>query len=224
MARRAFLWSYYSFADPMAGTGGVSWTDYTTQHKPANNDHHRPLFEPGHVTGLVWNGTASADKIDGGYHNDTLNGGGGNDTSGAARASDNIVGGDGDDVYEVVDAGDIVVEDAGPSERQRYGPIEHRLSNSAPMSRTSQLVGRLRTTAPGTVSPTDCRQRRGQSPRGRRRQRHHRRRRRQQHGCVLGCARSDYAVSHSGNGGYAVTGPDGIDRIRNIQFVKFAGQ
>ncbi|RDI55130.1 glycoside hydrolase family 113 [Microvirga subterranea] len=91
----AFLWSYYSFGNPMVESN-VSWTDYTTQHKPANNTITEHYSAPAHVTGLVWNGTAAVDKLDGGYHNDTLNGAGGNDVLWGGKGNDVIDGGAGD--------------------------------------------------------------------------------------------------------------------------------
>jgi len=95
----AFLWSYYSFENPMLpvseGGRGVPWTDYTTQHKPANNVVTEHYSGPVHKTGLVWNGTAAADKLDGGYHNDTLNGGGGNDVLWGGSGNDVLNGGGG---------------------------------------------------------------------------------------------------------------------------------
>ena len=103
----SFLWSYYSFENPMEEMG-VSWTDYTTQHKPANNvvtDHYS---SPTHVTGLVWNGGNGADKLDGGYHNDTLNGAGGNDVLWGGAGHDRINGGLGDDILEGSSGHDIL--------------------------------------------------------------------------------------------------------------------
>nr|WP_244627528.1 hypothetical protein [Microvirga tunisiensis] len=109
----SFLWSYYSFENPMTpveeGGRGVPWTDYTTQHKPANAVVTAHYSSPAHVTGLVWNGTSSADKLDGGYHNDTLNGAGGNDILwggdghdrlNSAEGNDVLTGGFGDDILD----------------------------------------------------------------------------------------------------------------------------
>jgi hypothetical protein len=91
----SFLWSYYSFGNPMVESN-VPWTDYTTQHKPANDVVTEHYSTPAHVTGLVWNGTSNADKLDGGYHNDTLNGAGGNDVLWGGKGNDVIDGGAGD--------------------------------------------------------------------------------------------------------------------------------
>jgi Ca2+-binding RTX toxin-like protein len=90
----AFLWSYYSFENPMTEMG-VSWNDYTTQHKPANDTITIHYSDPAPTTGLVWNGTALADKLDGGYNNDTLNGGDGNDTLWGGAGNDVLDGGAG---------------------------------------------------------------------------------------------------------------------------------
>ncbi len=95
----SFLWSYYSFANPMEESN-VSWADYTTQHKPANATITEHYSSPAHVTGLVWNGTAAADKLDGGYHNDTLNGAGGNDALWGGAGHDRLEGGVGNDTLD----------------------------------------------------------------------------------------------------------------------------
>jgi Ca2+-binding RTX toxin-like protein len=92
----SFLWSYYSFENPMTEMG-VSWTDYTTQWKPANAVVTTHYSSPAHETGLVWNGTGQPDKLDGGYHNDTLVGAGGNDTLWGGAGDESLSGGDGDD-------------------------------------------------------------------------------------------------------------------------------
>lgn len=136
----SFLWSYYSFENPMApvSEGGreVLWTDYTTQHKPANVVVTAHYSGPAHITGLVWNGTAGADKLDGGYHNDTLNGSGGNDAlwGGAGNdllsggdGADAMTGGDGDDAYFVDSAGDTVKETASGGADLVMSGISHTL-------------------------------------------------------------------------------------------------
>jgi len=129
----SFLWSYYSFEHPMAspdeGGAGVSWTDYTTQDKPANQTITDHYSSPAHGTGLVWNGTAGADRLDGGYHNDTLNGGGGNDLLWGGAGSDVLNGGTGNDIYYVDDAGDRVVETSSGGTADRvYTTISHTLA------------------------------------------------------------------------------------------------
>ncbi|WP_262030241.1 cadherin domain-containing protein [Microvirga sp. Mcv34] len=83
----AFLWSYHPFENPEAH--GVQTIDYTPQNKPANTVITNGYSSPAHVTGLTWNGTSAADKLDGGYNHDTLNGAAGNDV---------LWGGAGDDV------------------------------------------------------------------------------------------------------------------------------
>jgi Ca2+-binding RTX toxin-like protein len=92
----SFLWSYYSFENPMEEMN-VSWTDYTTQWKPANAVVTANYSSPAHETGLVWTGTSAADKLDGGYHNDTLTGAGGNDTLRGGAGDDSMSAGDGND-------------------------------------------------------------------------------------------------------------------------------
>ncbi|MGO4523717.1 Calx-beta domain-containing protein [Microvirga sp. 2MCAF35] len=104
----SFLWSYYSFENPMTDRG-VSWTDYTTQHKPANDVVTYHYSSPNHVTGLVWNGTSNADKLDGGYHNDTLNGAGGNDRLWGGAGDDQLDGGRGTDILDGVTGEDTVL-------------------------------------------------------------------------------------------------------------------
>jgi serralysin len=136
----SFLWSYYSFENPMApvaeGGRDVKWTDYTTQHKPANAVVTAHYSSPAHVTGLVWNGTSGADKLDGGYHNDTLNGAGGNDVlwGGAGNdvlsggdGADAMTGGDGDDAYYVDASGDTVKETASAGTDGVISSVSHAL-------------------------------------------------------------------------------------------------
>jgi serralysin len=112
----AFLWSYYSFENPMAERG-VSWADYTTQHKPANATVTEHYSGPAHRTGRVWNGTNGADKLDGGYHNDTLNGAGGNDTLWGGAGQDRINGGDGNDVMTGGFGDDVIDGGAGSEDK-----------------------------------------------------------------------------------------------------------
>ncbi|WP_445501488.1 glycoside hydrolase family 113 [Microvirga sp. G4-2] len=125
----SFLWSYYSFENPMEERG-VAWTDYTTQHKPANATITTHYSGPAHTTGLVWNGTAGADKLDGGYHNDTLNGGGGNDKLWGGKGNDILNGGAGNDIYYVDAAGDQVKESsAGGTADRVYTTVSHTLAS-----------------------------------------------------------------------------------------------
>ncbi|PVE26327.1 hypothetical protein DC522_00780 [Microvirga sp. KLBC 81] len=125
----SFIWSYYSFENPMEERG-VSWTDYTTQHKPANETITTHYSAPAHTTGLVWNGTASADKLDGGYHNDTLNGGGGNDKLWGGKGNDILNGGTGNDTYYVDAVGDQVKESStGGTADRVYTPISYTLAS-----------------------------------------------------------------------------------------------
>ena len=114
----SFIWSYYSFENPMEERG-VSWTDYTTQHKPANVTITTHYSGPAHTTGLVRNGTAIADKLDGGYHNDTLNGaagidalwgGAGHDVLNGGTGNDRMEGGANNDTYYVDSRWDVVTE------------------------------------------------------------------------------------------------------------------
>jgi serralysin len=125
----SFLWSYYSFENPMEERG-VSWTDYTTQHKPANVTITTHYSSPAYTTGIVWNGTALADRLDGGYHNDTLNGGGGNDRLWGGKGNDILSGGTGNDIYYVDAAGDQVKETAtGGTADRVYTAISHTLAS-----------------------------------------------------------------------------------------------
>jgi serralysin len=112
----SFLWSYYSFANPMEEMG-VAWTDYTTQHKPANGTVTEHYSNPAHVTGLVWNGTAAANKLDGGYHNDTLVGAGGNDRLWGGAGHDRLDGGADDDVLTGGFGNDVLDGGAGDQDR-----------------------------------------------------------------------------------------------------------
>jgi len=117
----SFLWSYYSFANPMdpqsEGGADVPWTDYTTQHKPANDVVTYHYSSPAHETGLVWNGSANADKLDGGYHNDTLNGAGGNDLLWGGAGHDRLNGADGNDVLTGGSGDDTLDGGAGDQDK-----------------------------------------------------------------------------------------------------------
>jgi Ca2+-binding RTX toxin-like protein len=93
----SFLWSYYSFENPMEERE-VPWTDYTTQHKPADDVVTTHYSTPAHGAGLVWNGTGAANRLDGGYHNDTLNGAGGDDALWGGAGNDTLDGGAGMDI------------------------------------------------------------------------------------------------------------------------------
>jgi Ca2+-binding RTX toxin-like protein len=139
----SFLWSYYSFENPMApvseGGRNVLWTDYTTQHKPANAVVTAHYSGPAHVTGLVWNGTNGIDKLDGGYHNDTLNGAGGNDVlwGGAGNdllsggdGADAMTGGDGDDAYLVDAISDTIKEAAFGGNDSVICTVSHALAGN----------------------------------------------------------------------------------------------
>ena len=67
----------------------------------------------GTSAGEVLNGGDGYDSLNGGGGDDTLYGYGGNDVLIGGSGLDTMVGGDGDDVYEVTEAGDVVVENAG---------------------------------------------------------------------------------------------------------------
>jgi Ca2+-binding RTX toxin-like protein len=92
----AFLWSYHPFENPEAH--GVQPTDFTTQGKPANTVVTYNYSSPAHVAGLNRTGTTGADKLDGGYHNDTLSGAAGNDSLWGGAGQDSLAGGDGADL------------------------------------------------------------------------------------------------------------------------------
>ena len=121
----SFLWSYYSFANPMdpqsEGGANVPWTDYTTQHKPANDVVTYHYLRLAHETGLVWNGSANADKLDGGYHNDTLNGAGGSDRLWGGAGHDWVNGADGDDILTGGSGNDILDGGAGDQDKAVFG-------------------------------------------------------------------------------------------------------
>lgn len=112
----SFLWSYYSFENPMEQRG-VAWTDYTTQWKPANGTVTTHYSSPAHETGLVWNGTAAADKLDGGYHNDTLEGAGGSDILWGGAGHDRLNGGTENDVLTGGFGNDVLDGGAGDQDR-----------------------------------------------------------------------------------------------------------
>lgn len=94
----AFLWQYHTFEDPSGA--GVPPTDFTAQNKPAHAIITAGYSSPAHVTGITRTGTDAANKLDGGYHNDTLVGQGGNDTLWGGAGNDMLNGGAGDDVID----------------------------------------------------------------------------------------------------------------------------
>jgi serralysin len=112
----SFLWSYYSFENPMEERS-VAWTDYTTQWKPANGTITAHYSSPAHVRGLVRNGTATADKLDGGYHNDTLEGAGGSDILWGGAGHDRINGGTENDVLTGGLGDDVLDGGAGDQDK-----------------------------------------------------------------------------------------------------------
>ena len=67
----------------------------------------------GNELGNVITGGAGDDSLNGAGGADTLNGGAGNDTLNGGAGADAMRGNDGDDTYEVDNAGDTVVENAG---------------------------------------------------------------------------------------------------------------
>lgn len=107
----AFLWSYHPFENPEAH--GVQPTDFTTQNKPANAVIAYNYSSPAHMAGLSRTGTAGADKLDGGYHNDTLTGGAGNDTLWGGAGQDSLSGGDGADLLTGGSGNDTIDGGAG---------------------------------------------------------------------------------------------------------------
>jgi hypothetical protein len=97
----AFLWQYHPFAtEQEARNAGVSPLDFTTQWKPANAVVTEHYSSPAHTTGITRAGTADANKLDGGYHNDTVSGAGGNDTLWGGAGSDMLSGGTGADRFD----------------------------------------------------------------------------------------------------------------------------
>ncbi len=116
----SFLWSYHAFANPMTDAG-VPYTDYTTQWKPANDTITQHYSSPIHVTGLTRNGTAGADKLDGGYHNDVLNGAGGNDILWGGAGRDQLDGGEGGDTLTGGRGDDVLKGGAGENKAMFSG-------------------------------------------------------------------------------------------------------
>jgi serralysin len=113
----AFLWSYHPFENPESA--GIQPTDYTTQGKLANATITAAYSSPAHVTGLTRNGTASADKLDGGYHNDVLNGAGGADVLWGGAGQDQLDGGEGNDTL-TGDRGDDRLIGGGGDDKAIY--------------------------------------------------------------------------------------------------------
>ena len=115
----AFLWSYHPFENPESA--GIQPSDYTTQGKLANSTVTTAYSSPIHVTGLTRNGTAGADKLDGGYHNDVLNGAGGNDVLWGGAGRDQLDGGDGADTLTGGRGDDLLKGGAGENKAMFSG-------------------------------------------------------------------------------------------------------
>ncbi|MBM6594068.1 glycoside hydrolase family 113 [Microvirga pudoricolor] len=103
----ALLWAYYQGADP--ASYGLTPLDFTTQGKPADAVVHANFSGPAHVTGLTWTGTNAADRLDGGYHNDTLVGNGGDDVLWGGAGQDVLTGGAGDDIIQGASGQDTMI-------------------------------------------------------------------------------------------------------------------
>jgi len=101
----AFTWSYQTTLDPEY----IRPTNYTTQGKPADAIIKAGYSSPAHVTGITWNGTDAANKLDGGYHNDTLFGKGGNDTLWGGAGDDLLEGDAGNDMLDGFTGSDTAV-------------------------------------------------------------------------------------------------------------------
>lgn len=72
-------------------------------------------------------GLASDDTLSGGDGDDILIGGDGADTLAAGAGADQMIGGEGDDYFEVDDAGDLVVEEAGEGHDRVFAEIDYVL-------------------------------------------------------------------------------------------------
>ncbi|KLK91607.1 hypothetical protein AA309_19670 [Microvirga vignae] len=235
----SFLWSYYSFENPMEERG-VSWTDYTTQHKPANMTITTHYSGPAHTTGLVRNGTALADRLDGGYHNDTLNGGGENDILWGGAGDDQMEGGSGDDIYVVDSINDVIIEAEGGGNDSASVLFSAYLTNfanvenlSAAGSGTINLTGNAVANILTGNDAANILDGAGGSDslfggKG--------------DDVLIGSAgndtldggegsntakfagnRADYAIQHTSQG-VVVTGPDGTDTLKNIRVLEFTDQ
>ena len=115
----AFLWSYHPFENPEIGGYSTKRLHDAGQTRQFDRDHS--LFSPIHVTGLTRNGTAGADKLDGGYHNDVLNGAGGNDVLWGGAGRDQLDGGDGADTLTGGRGDDLLKGGAGENKAMFSG-------------------------------------------------------------------------------------------------------
>lgn len=102
---------------------------------------------------MTLNGTSRADILSGGNGNDTLNGlagndvlngNAGNDHLNGARGKDTMIGGSGDDIYEVDNAGDIVVENLNEGSDTVISSINYTLGanlENLSLSGSSAIIG-----------------------------------------------------------------------------------
>ncbi|WP_304611093.1 carbohydrate-binding domain-containing protein [Microvirga sp. ACRRW] len=143
--------------------GAMLWSDttskptdfadnyYVTYGKPAHEVITAGYTDPAHVAGLVHNGTAANDKLDGGYNNDTINGAGGNDTIWGGKGSDILSGGAGADRFEFGSgSGNDTISDFDVAATNEMIAIAKNL-NGLSLSTFEQLMARTTTVGADTV-------------------------------------------------------------------------
>lgn len=144
----AFIWSYQTSYNP---SSSYDQKDYTPQGKPAEAVLKAAYSSPAHVAGRTITGTDAANKLDGGYNNDTIGGAGGNDTVWGGAGNDVLAGGAGADRFEFGSrSGQDRIQDFQVDQSGEVIAIA-RNANGQSLSTFEQVMARATTTGTDTV-------------------------------------------------------------------------